>query len=90
MEDALTNSYGELMSRDYATGTSLVISSVCSTVHMADIYDPDNLPAMLPSKVRVSAMTVTLGTKQGRENWMHLLLLSDGMSPMTKQPIWCA
>ena len=66
-EDALINSYGELMSRDYASGTSLVISSVCSTVHMADISDPSNLPAMLLSKVRVSAMTGTMGTKQGRE-----------------------
>ena len=37
MEDALTNSYGELMSRDYVTDTSLVISSVCSHVDMADI-----------------------------------------------------
>ena len=55
------------MSRDYATGTFLVINSVCSTVHMADISDPDNLPAMLLSKVRVSAMTGTLGTKQGSE-----------------------
>ena len=67
MEDALTNSYGKLMNRDCATGTSLVISSVCSTVHMADISDPNNFPAMLLSKVRVSAMTNTLGTKQGRE-----------------------
>ena len=34
---------------------------------MDDISDPDNLPAMLFSKVRVSAMTGKLGTKQGRE-----------------------
>ena len=67
MEDTLTNSYGKLMSRDYTTGTSLVISSVCSTVHMADISDSENLPAILLSKVRVSSMTGTRGTKQGRE-----------------------
>ena len=41
--------------------------TLCSTVHMADISDPSNLPAMLLSKVRVSAMTGTIGTKQGRE-----------------------
>ena len=67
MEDALTNSYGKLMSRDYATGASVVISSVCSTVHMADISDPSNMPAMLLGRVRVLAMTGTMGTKQGRK-----------------------
>ena len=34
---------------------------------MAVISDPDNLPVILLSKVRVSVMTGTLGTKQGRE-----------------------
>ena len=67
MEDVLTNSYGELTIRDYATGTPLVISSVCSTVHMADISDSENLPVMLLSKVRVSYLTGMLETKQGRE-----------------------
>ena len=67
MEDVLTTSYGKLMSRDYTTGISLVVSSVCSIDYMTDISDSENLPAMLLSKVRVSVMTDTLGTKQGRE-----------------------
>ena len=67
IEGTLTNNYGKLLSRDFTTDTTPIISSVCSTVHMADISGSENLPVMLFSKVRVSSVTGVLGTKQSIE-----------------------
>ena len=67
MADALTNIYVKFMNGDYAIGTSIVISSVFSTVYMAAISTSGHIHAVLLSKVRVSSMDGTLGTKQGRE-----------------------
>jgi hypothetical protein len=52
------------MGRDYVTGTSQVISYVCLSVNMADTSNSENLPVLLLSKVRVSSVAGTMGTKQ--------------------------